>query len=65
MGSLSASQSATSTFSAEKSKYCACSRVFFDLRAPEKLSFGRQQLIYARFSLLRFEPVPLRIAQGA
>jgi hypothetical protein len=28
-------------------KYCACPRVFFDLRAPETLKFGRQQLTYA------------------
>src|SRR5713226_8872507 len=39
-------------------KYCACSRSLFDLRAPEKLTFGRQLLIYARFSLSRTEPVP-------
>jgi hypothetical protein len=32
----------------------------FDLRAPENLIFGHQQLIYARFSLSRIEPVPLR-----
>ena len=30
----------------------------FDLRAPEKLTFSSQQLIYARFSLSRTEPVP-------
>ena len=28
-------------------------------RAPEKLRFSRRQLIYARFSLSRTEPVPL------
>jgi hypothetical protein len=39
---------------------CACSRVFSDLRAPEKLRFGRQHLIYARFSLSSIEPVPFR-----
>src|SRR5208282_5767018 len=42
----------------ETRKYCACSRIFFDLRAPEKRRFGRQQLTYARFSLSRTEPVP-------
>src|SRR5713101_3675565 len=30
----------------------------FDLRAPEKLRFGRLQLIYARFSPSGIEPVP-------
>ena len=30
------------------------------MRAPEKLRFGRQQLIYDRFSLSRTEPVPHR-----
>jgi hypothetical protein len=34
--------------------------MFFDPRAPEKLRFGRQQPIYARFSLSRIKPVPLR-----
>src|ERR1700692_3230142 len=38
-------------------KYCACSRGF-DLRAPENLCFGEQDLIHARFSLSRTEPVP-------
>jgi hypothetical protein len=38
---------------------CARSRIFSDLRAPEKIRFGHQQPIYARFSLLRIEPVPL------
>jgi hypothetical protein len=33
---------------------------FLDLRAPEKLRFARQQRIFARFSLSRIEPVPLR-----
>ncbi len=28
------------------------------MRAPEKLRFGRQRMIYARFSLLRIEPGP-------
>src|SRR5713101_8847746 len=32
---------------------------FLDLRALEKLRFARQQLIFARFSLSRIEPVPL------
>ena len=41
-------------------KYCACSRIFFPKRGPERLGFGRQQLIYARFSLSRIEPVPFR-----
>jgi hypothetical protein len=36
----------------------ACSRIFFNMRAPEKLSFSRPQVIYARFSLSRIEPVP-------
>src|ERR1039457_2555351 len=39
-------------------KYCAYSRTLFDLRAPENLSFGRPQVINARFSLSRTEPVP-------
>jgi hypothetical protein len=30
-----------------------------NLRAPENLSFGQQQMINARFSLWRIEPVPL------
>jgi hypothetical protein len=38
------------------------SRIFCDLRAPEKLRIGSQQLIYGRFSLSRIEPVPFRIA---
>src|ERR1700687_2142336 len=38
-------------------KYCACSQGF-DLRAPENLCFGEQELIHARFSLSRTEPVP-------
>ncbi len=39
-------------------KYRARSRSLFDLRAPENLRFGRLQLILARFSLSRTEPVP-------
>jgi hypothetical protein len=42
----------------ENRKYRARSRIFFDLRAPEKLRSGRQPLIYARFSPSRIEPVP-------
>jgi hypothetical protein len=42
--------------------YCACSRIFFDLRAPEKLRFGRQQPIYGRFgSILDRERARSRI----
>jgi hypothetical protein len=33
------------------------------LRAPENLSFGRQQLTNARFSLSRTEPVPFAVEQ--
>ena len=44
-------------------KYRACSRTLSDLRAPEKLRFGRRQLIYARFSLSRIEPVPFAPSQ--
>jgi len=33
-------------------------RILFDLREPANLSFGGQQLICARFSLSRTEPVP-------
>ena len=44
----------------ETRKHCACSRNFFDLRAPERLGFDHQRPIYARFSLSRIEPVPFR-----
>ena len=57
---LPANQSAFPHNLRKNRKYCARSRSFFDLRVPEKLRFGQQQLIYARFSLLRIEPVPLR-----
>jgi hypothetical protein len=44
----------------ENRKYRACSRRFFNLRAPENLRFGKLRLVYARFSLLSTEPVPFR-----
>jgi hypothetical protein len=43
--SLSASQSASYAFSAGNSKIMRMFVIFFDLRAPEKLRFGLQQLI--------------------
>jgi len=61
--SLSASQSAIFAFSAEKSKYSPRPRLLFDLRAPEKLRFGRQYLTYARFSLSRSEAVPSHLSR--
>ena len=54
----SAIQSAIFAFSEKNWKYLACSRVMFDERAPENLSFGRWKLINTRFSLLRTAPVP-------
>jgi hypothetical protein len=39
-------------------RFFVCSRISFDLKALEKLRFGCQQLIHARFSLSRIEPVP-------
>src|SRR5260370_26450397 len=56
----SAKQSAIFAFSAGNSKIIRMFGIFFDLRAPEKLGFGRQQPNYARFSLSRAEPVPFR-----
>jgi hypothetical protein len=54
----SANQSAIFTFSAENSRIARTLAHFPDLRAPEKIKSGNRQLIYARFSLLRIEPVP-------
>jgi len=54
----SAKQSTISSFSAEKSKILRVFAGLFDFRARENLRFGRQQLIYARFSLSRTDPVP-------
>ena len=57
--SPSATQSAIFAFSEEESKIERIFARFLDPRAPEKLRFSRQQLIYARFSRSRTEPVPL------
>jgi len=51
-------QSVIFSFSTEDSKIVRMFAHFLELRAPEKLRFGRQRLIYARFSLSRIEPVP-------
>jgi hypothetical protein len=57
---LPATQSSIFAFSAGNSKIVRTrARIFFDLRAPERLRFGRQHVTYARFSPSRIEPVPL------
>jgi len=56
----SANQSAIFAFSAESSKIVRTLAGFLLLRGPEKLIFGRQLPIRARFSLLRTRPVPFR-----
>jgi hypothetical protein len=60
----SANQSTIFAFSAENTKIVRMFAHFLRPEGSEKPRFGRQELIYARFSLWRTEPVPLRTSDA-